>query len=93
MAFLQFTNKLVPYEVFLRDFSKRVALELNEIKNDPEYVSQRKAYSMFGRANIERWRRSGLVNSYRRPGKVEYKTYDLRLLQLREQDYLVYQKI
>ena len=42
---------------------------------------------MFGRRNVERWRRQGKVTYYKRPGKVEYRTADLRLLQRTVQDY------
>lgn len=56
--------------------------------NDPEFVSQRKAYELFGRRNVERWKRQGKVESYKRPGKVEYRTSDLRLLQRTVQDYI-----
>ena len=55
---------------------------------DPDYVSQRKAFEMFGRRNVERWRRQGKVSPYKRPGKLEYRTADLRLLQRSQQDYL-----
>lgn len=43
---------------------------------------------MFGRGNVERWRKQGKVLAYKRPGKVEYRTADLRLLQRIQQDYL-----
>lgn len=56
--------------------------------NDPEFVSQRKAYRMFGRRNVERWRYHGKLPFFKRPGKVEYRTADLRFLQRTEQDYL-----
>ena len=72
MTFLQFADKSVPYGVFVKD----------------DYVSQRKAFEMFGRRNVERWRRQGKVNPCKRPGKVEYRTADLRLLQRTQQDYL-----
>jgi hypothetical protein len=61
------------------------------IKNDskdPEYISQRKAFKTFGRVNVERWRREGKITPYKRPGKLEYRTADLRLLQRQSQDYL-----
>ena len=44
-------------------------------------------YELFGRRNVERWKRQGKVVSYKRPGKVEYRTADLRLLQRTTQDY------
>ena len=72
MKILQFLDHLIPYETFL---------------DDPEFISQRKAYELFGRRNVERWKRQGKVVSYKRPGKVEYRTADLRLLQRTTQDY------
>ena len=74
MKILQFLDHLIPYETFLNDLSSRI-------------VSQRKAYELFGRRNVERWKRQGKVVSYKRPGKVEYRTADLRLLQRTTQDY------
>lgn len=76
MTFLQFSDKSVPYGVFVKD------------EADPEYISQRKAYEIFGRRNVERWRRQGKVSPCKRPGKLEYRTADLRLLQRTQQDYL-----
>lgn len=87
MMVLQFTDRLIPYNVFLQDIASLVVKKLKENNNDPEFVSQRKAYSMFGRANVERWRRQNKVKVHKRPGKVEYKTADLRFLQSLEQDY------
>ena len=56
-------------------------------KDDPEFISQSTAYELFGRRNVERWKHQGKVVSYKRPGKVEYRTADLRLLQRTTQDY------
>ena len=61
--------------------------QLKADKDDPEFISQRKAYELFGRRNVERWKRQEKVVSYKRPGKVEYRTADLRLLQRTTQDY------
>lgn len=87
MAFLQFLDRLIPYDTFLNDVAARVVKMLKTDLNDPEYVSQRKAYEMFGRANVERWRKQGKVEPRIRPGKLEYRTADLRLLQRVTQDY------
>ena len=57
MAFLQFLDHLIPYDTFLNDVAARVVKMLKTDSADPEYVSQRKAYDMFGRANVERWRK------------------------------------
>ena len=86
MAFLQFLDHLIPYDTFLNDVAARVVKMLKTDKDDPEYVSQRKAYEMFGRRNVERWRKQGKVEPCKRPGKLEYRTADLRLLQRVTQD-------
>lgn len=87
MAFLQFSDHLIPYETFLDDVSARIVKMLKSDANDPEFVSQRRAYQMFGRRNVERWRREGKVEPCKRPGKLEYRTAELRLLQRIKQDY------
>lgn len=87
MKILQFLDHLIPYETFLNDLSSRIVRQLKADKDDPEFISQRKAYELFGRRNVERWKRQGKVVSYKRPGKVEYRTADLRLLQRTTQDY------
>lgn len=87
MAFLQFLDHLIPYDTFLDDVASRVVKMLKTDKDDPEFVSQRMAYSMFGRRNVERWRKQGLVEPCKRPGRLEYRTAELRLLQRRKQDY------
>lgn len=85
---LQFADKSVPYGVFVKDVAAEVVHLLKKDDADPDYVSQRKAFEMFGRRNVERWRRQGKVSPCKRPGKVEYRTADLRLLQRTQQDYL-----
>ena len=87
MIFLQFSDKSVPYGVFMKDVAAEVVNLLKKDEADPEYISQRKAYEIFGRRNVERWRRQGKVSPCKRPGKLEYRTADLRLLQRTQQDY------
>ena len=42
---------------------------------------------MFGQGNIRRWREKGLVEPVsKRPGKIEYRVSDLRILQQRKQE-------
>lgn len=88
MALLQFLDHLIPYETFLNDLASRVVALLKNDNDDPEYLSQRKAYEVFGRRNVERWRRQGKIEPIKRPGKVEYRTSELRMLQRTVQDYL-----
>ncbi len=87
MAFIQFADKSVPYGVFVKDVAAEVAVLLQRYKDDPEYISQNKAFAMFGRANVERWRKQGKVTLFKRPGKLEYLTAELRLLKEKQQDY------
>ncbi|MCM1081061.1 MAG: hypothetical protein NC343_04855 [Muribaculum sp.] len=87
MTFLQFADKSVPYKVFVDDVAARVVSLLKSDDKDPDYISQRRAFEIFGRRNVERWRRLGKIKPSKRPGKVEYKTSELRLLQRVEQDY------
>lgn len=85
---LNFEDRSVAYETFLEDLSARLASKLREDDMDPEYISQRKAYTMFGRRNVDRWRREGRIKPSRRVGRLEYRTAELRLLQRTQQDYL-----
>ena len=84
---LQVLDRWFPSETFLNDLAARIVKMMKADNNDPEFVSQRKAYELFGRRNVERWKRQGKIESYKRPGKVEYRTSDLRLLQRTTQDY------
>ncbi len=88
MVYLNFSDKCVKYSTFLNDVAARVVHLLKLDANDPEFISQNKAFEIFGRGNVERWRKQGKVKPYKRPGKVEYRTADLRLLQRVQQDYL-----
>lgn len=83
---IQFLDKLVTYDTFVNDVAAKVVHAIKEDSNDPEFISQRRAYAMFGRSNVDRWRKQGLVQPTEHPGKMEYRTSDLRLLQRRKND-------
>lgn len=68
MNTLQFSDHLVPYEMFIKDLASQIVRFLKEDSNDPEFISQRKAFELFGRRNIERWRKMGLIEGCRKPG-------------------------
>lgn len=89
MLTMNFEDKSVRYETFVEDVARRLLFLLSRQRNDPETVSQNKAYEMFGRGNVERWRRKGMIQPCIRPGKVEYRTAELRALQERVQDYFM----
>ena len=86
-TYIHFTDRCVTYDQFMEDLSARIIHKIHESRSDPEMVSQRKAYAIFGRANVDRWRRERRIQPCKRPGKVEYRMADLRLLQQTQQDY------
>lgn len=87
MLTIDFPDKSVTYDTFVRDVASSVVRMLADTHNDPEMVSQRKAYAMFGCGNVDRWRKQGKITPCKRPGKVEYRTIELRTLQRLQQDY------
>ena len=87
MIHIEFKDHVVSYETFMDDLSSRIVRKMQRAEVDPKTVSQRKAYSIFGRANVDRWRREGRIKPCKRPGRVEYCMADLRLLQQTQQDY------
>lgn len=80
-------NRMLTYDEFMNDLAARITARLAVRRDDPEMVSQRQAYRIFGRANVERWLRQGKLHPHRRPGKVEYRTAELRAQQEKQQDY------
>lgn len=87
MIQIAFPDRMVSYRTFIDDLSRRVVEALRESERRPEYVSQRQASALYGRRNVERWRRNGQIQVFKRPGKVEYRTADLIRLKETEQDY------
>lgn len=87
LQLLQFPDKCVSYKTFINDVAAQVALFMKADRNDPERISQNKAFSIFGRGNVERWRKKGMLTVAKRPGKVEYLTAELRFCQRTQQDY------
>ena len=85
---LDFSDKSVNYRTFVSDLAARIARLLRADRDDPEFMSTRQAYKAFGRRNVERWRDEGKLHPRKRPGKVEYETAELRLLQRTDHDYL-----
>ena len=87
MLQIQFSDRMVSYETFVNDIAASIVKQLKDSREDPDMLSQRKAYSLFGRSNVDRWRKKGLITPYKRPGRVEYSTKELRRCQSRQQDY------
>ncbi len=57
-AEITFFEKSVTYDKFVTDIAARLASFMKEDKDDPEYISQRRAERIYGQANVLRWRRS-----------------------------------
>ena len=72
---------------YLADMAKKMAEYIKEVQKDPEFISQNKAYKMFGKNNIERWKTLRLITPRIEIGKMLYKTSILRKLQDIKQDY------
>lgn len=77
----------ISYERFISDLASKVVSVMKAESEIPEFICQRQAYQMFGRANVERWRRTGKVIPYKRQRKIEYRTADLKQQQNNLQDY------
>lgn len=95
MPMIQFADKMVPYEVFIRDLAREIVAQTSEALREPNnIVSQNKAFKLFGEGNVRRWvKEEKLVPVSKRPGKIEYRIFDLKRLQERQQDYLYERKI
>ena len=61
----------------------------NQIKDEPEYVTQSKAYKRFGKSNVDRWTRNSIVERYYRPKNVEYSLDELRQAAHNREDHLI----
>lgn len=82
---IQFSDRAVPYNVFLSDVADAVAERMTEYGS--EYISQNEAFRRFGRANVKRWRDTGKIEPCKRTQKLEYKVSELQRLQDTKQDY------
>lgn len=89
MLQLAFPDKCVSYSVFINDLATALVPKLKEAMENPsDIISQRTAFKLFGCANIRRWIEKGqLTPVAKRPGKIEYRLSDLKILQQRQQDY------
>jgi hypothetical protein len=83
-----FPDRMPSYETFLNDLASKCADYILARQKEPKFISQRKAFEIFGRDNVLRWRRGGKIEPVKRPGKLEYEFAALRRLQETKQDYL-----
>ena len=87
---INFQNKIVPYEVFIKDLARELTAQTTDaLRAYNNIVSQNRAFKMFGAGNVRRWVKDGkLTPVSKRPGKIEYNIFDLKRLQESQQDYL-----
>lgn len=83
---IQFSDRNVPYTVFLNDLADAVADRVRK-RDEPEYICQNEAFRRFGRSNVTRWRDTGKIEPCKRTQKLEYKISELQRLQDAKQDY------
>ena len=88
---IQFEDKLVPYEVFVKDLARELTAPTCEaLRLNNNIVSQNQAFKQFGAGNVRRWVKEGLLTPIsKRPGKIEYNVFDLKRLKERQQDYFI----
>jgi hypothetical protein len=64
-----------------------VALQTEALRQPNDIISQRKAYKLFGTGKVRRWvTKEKLIPVSNRPGKIEYRIFDLKRLLERQQD-------
>jgi hypothetical protein len=86
MIEIQFSDKMVTYDIFVKDIAARL-FEMMAEKDDKMFISQNKAWQKYGRANVERWRTKGWIEPRKTKGKLEYPTARLQYLANIKQDY------
>ena len=87
---LEFINKSVTFEQFVDVLATNVALRIHQIEKGQLEISQAQAYKLFGRADVERWVKSGKIEPVRiSPGKKRFKLVDLQMLANVQQNYLL----
>jgi hypothetical protein len=87
---LEFINKSVTFEQFVDVLATKVALRIHQIEKGQLEISQAQAYKLFGRADVERWVKSGKIEPVRiSPGKKRFKLVDLQMLANVQQNYIL----
>ena len=67
IAEITFPDRSVSYSDFIRDLAAKINTFAKEDKDDPAYISQRKAEALYGKANVLRWRKMGAIAQYAVP--------------------------
>ena len=87
---LQFIDQSVTFEQFVDLLATKVAIRIHQVEKGQMEISQAQAYKLVGRADVERWKKSGKLEPCRiSPGKKRYKLVDLQELASIQQNYLL----
>lgn len=85
-----FCDKSVTFAHFIETFATELAIKMVQVKKGEMEITQAKAYKMFGRGDVERWKKSGKLQPARvSPGRILYKLIDLLKLANIQQNYLI----
>ena len=85
-----FLDTTVTFDQFVDSLAIKVALRIHQLEKGQLEISQTQAYKMFGKADVQRWIKSGkLMPSRISPGKKRYKLVDLQQLASIRQNYLL----
>ena len=80
----------VTFDQFIDSLATKVALRIHQVEKGQFEISQAQAYRMYGRADVERWVKSGKLKPVRiSPGKKRYRLIDLQELANIQQNYLL----
>ena len=87
---LQFADQSVTFEKFVDLLATKVALRMHQVEKGQMEISQAEAYRLFGRADVERWKKSGKLQPSRiSPGKKRYRLVDLQELASVQQNFIL----
>ena len=87
---LQFGDQTVSFEQFVDSLATKVALRMHQIEKGQFEISQRQAYKMFGKSDVQRWIKNGKLEPVRiSPGKKRYRLIDLQQLANIQQNYIL----
>lgn len=87
-ALLQIGDQTMTFEQLVDSLATKVALRLHQIEKGEFEISQRQAYKLFGKSDVQRWIRNGKIQPVRiSPGKKRYRLIDLQKLASIQQNY------
>lgn len=85
-----FSGKNMTFETFVSNLVEQIVPKIVQAMKYPpkERISQNEAFRRYGKGNVCRWVRNGMVSPVSiRPGKKEFLVIELEKLYNQEQDY------